>query len=265
MGDRRKLRIPDVIVIAGSIGLGFLLMLAMHEVSRRRAKELGCMANLRQWGGIFQGYVERNDGKFWHLQGWGWLGMLDTKHKDRHKMKIWFCPRANEPLYDEQRNRVRESNVYSAWGIERGYDSGLTGMAGSYGLNGYALDATPGHTFENGIDTTFNWGTPNVKGAANVPLFIDALRFDLWPQATEGPPKARDMIWTVNHMARCCIDRHKRAVNCLFMDGSVRPVGLKRLWTLKWHRQFDTAGPWTKAGGVQPEDWPEWMRGYKDY
>ncbi|MHC4521519.1 MAG: H-X9-DG-CTERM domain-containing protein [Planctomycetota bacterium] len=66
-------------------------------------------------------------------------------------------------------------------------------------------------------------------------------------------------------MARCCIDRHKAAVNCLFMDGSVRRVGLKQLWTLKWHRQFDTAGPWTKAGGVQPTDWPEWMRDYKDY
>jgi hypothetical protein len=24
-------------------------------------------------------------------------------------------------------------------------------------------------------------------------------------------------------------------------------------------------GPWTKAGGVQPDDWPEWMRGFKDY
>ena len=37
------------------------------------------------------------------------------------------------------------------------------------------------------------------------------------------------------------------------------------LWTLKWHRNFDTTGPWTKAGGVQPADWPEWMRRFKDY
>jgi hypothetical protein len=29
--------------------------------------------------------------------------------------------------------------------------------------------------------------------------------------------------------------------------------------------QFDTANEWTKAGGVQPDDWPEWMRGFKDY
>jgi hypothetical protein len=49
------------------------------------------------------------------------------------------------------------------------------------------------------------------------------------------------------------------------MDWSVRKVALKELWTLKWHRQFDTTGPWTKAGGVRSEDWPEWMGSFDDY
>ena len=49
------------------------------------------------------------------------------------------------------------------------------------------------------------------------------------------------------------------------MDWSVRKVGVKELWTLKWDKDFDTAGPWTKAGGVKPEDWPQWMRRFKDY
>lgn len=54
-------------------------------------------------------------------------------------------------------------------------------------------------------------------------------------------------------------------MNGLFLDWSVRKVGLKELWTLKWYKEFDTANEWTRAGGVQPEDWPEWMRGFKDY
>ena len=54
-------------------------------------------------------------------------------------------------------------------------------------------------------------------------------------------------------------------INAAFLDWSVRKVGLKELWTLKWSRTFDTAGPWTKAGGVEPEDWPQWMRKFKDY
>jgi len=73
-----------------------------------------------------------------------------------------------------------------------------------------------------------------------------------------------DEKWS-SGMWRSCFNRHDAGINCLFMDWSVRKVGLKELWTLKWNMQFDTANPWTKAGGVQPEDWPEWMRGFKDY
>jgi len=66
-------------------------------------------------------------------------------------------------------------------------------------------------------------------------------------------------------MMHFVINRHDAFVNHLFMDWSVRKVGLKELWMLKWHREYDINGPWTKAGGVVLSDWPEWMRGFKDY
>jgi hypothetical protein len=67
----------------------------------------------------------------------------------------------------------------------------------------------------------------------------------------------------MNHF---CIDRHGAGtVNHLFLDWSVRRVGVKELWTLKWHRQFNINGPWTRAGGALPGDWPQWMRPFKDY
>ena len=62
-----------------------------------------------------------------------------------------------------------------------------------------------------------------------------------------------------------CVNRHDAAVNVLFLDWTTRKVGLKEIWTLKWHRGFTTAGPWTMAGLVKPDDWPEWMQGVKDY
>jgi len=67
------------------------------------------------------------------------------------------------------------------------------------------------------------------------------------------------------NMARICINRHRGFTNSSFLDWSVRKVGLKELWKLKWHRHFDISGPWTKAGGVQPDDWPDWLRPFKDY
>jgi prepilin-type processing-associated H-X9-DG protein len=66
-------------------------------------------------------------------------------------------------------------------------------------------------------------------------------------------------------MRRVCLNRHNAAVNSAFLDWSVRKVDLKELWTLRWHKNYDIRGPWTKAGGVQPTDWPAWMRGMKDY
>jgi len=61
------------------------------------------------------------------------------------------------------------------------------------------------------------------------------------------------------------MNRHHGFVSTVFMDWSCQMVGVKELWTLKWHREFDTSGPWTKAGGIKPQDWPKWMRRFKDY
>jgi len=66
-------------------------------------------------------------------------------------------------------------------------------------------------------------------------------------------------------MQRYCIDRHEGTNNAVMVDFSIRKVGLKELWTLKWHRQFDTTGPWTLAGGAMPDAWPEWMKNHKAY
>jgi len=51
-----------------------------------------------------------------------------------------------------------------------------------------------------------------------------------------------------------CINRHDAAINGVFLDFSIREIGLKELWKLRWHRSFDINGPWTKAGGVTPDD-----------
>ena len=66
-------------------------------------------------------------------------------------------------------------------------------------------------------------------------------------------------------MQRYCLDRHKGRINAVFFDFTVRPVGLKELWILNWHKGYNRAGPWTRIGGITPNDWPDWMREFKDY
>jgi prepilin-type processing-associated H-X9-DG protein len=91
---------------------------------------------------------------------------------------------------------------------------------------------------------------------------------EAWPLPTDLPQATGQSMAirnSYNEMQRVCINRHEGGVNILFLDGSVRKAGLKELWTLKWHRSYHLAGPWTKAGGVTPADWPPWMRGFKEF
>jgi prepilin-type processing-associated H-X9-DG protein len=155
----------------------------------------------------------------------------------------------------------------------------------SYGLNGYVYTRSiaPIRTWSE----LPNWYTCLVKGAGNAPVLWDCRSEFIWPKDNDNPPESDAPHWPTlegswpvrpvdlpgfdeknvlcSGMSRSCFNRHDTGINGLFMDWSVRKVGLKELWTLKWSRRFDTTGPWTRAGGVQPEDWPEWMRNFKDY
>jgi hypothetical protein len=61
-------------------------------------------------------------------------------------------------------------------------------------------------------------------------------------------------------MRSFCINRHNGSVNGVFMDVSVRPIGLKELWEVHWHKQW-LRDLTTRGRPV----WPEWMRQFKDY
>jgi prepilin-type N-terminal cleavage/methylation domain-containing protein len=267
---RKGFTLIELLVVIAIIAL--LMSILMPALSRvkKQARAVGCQANLRQWNIIFSMYVEENNGKFpsgTTDQGYWWVRQIPQKTINWKENPIWFCPMATKPLQDERGNRVGAQNTFSAWGIFNAGDAyfGPQGIAGSYGLNGYVLSTLPGVSFENGRTTTDNWRTPLVQGANNVPLFTDALRFDLWPIVTDSPPQTEDLAWSANHMARCCINRHDGFINAAFCDFSLRKVGIKELWTLKWHKRFNINGPWTTAGGASGSDWPSWMQRFKEY
>lgn len=279
-----------VLILCGVFVL--LTVGAVGDRGRKQAKEVVCQANLHQWHGIFQDYIDPN-GRFIisgdsYTPGYWWVKYLSDEHKDWKRMKIWFCPRATMPvIIDDHTQMIPSLTTFTAWGVFQGTGLGPNGVSGSYGLNGYVIPieepatTTPEpnaprrrtydvsamqQTYESGVPAADGWqNLREVPRASTVPMFVEALRFDLWPLPYHPPVESEFAAWTDNMMARCCLNRHEGAVNCLFVDGSVRKVGLKELWVLKWHRSFNTAGPWTKAGGVQPGDWPEWIRPFKEY
>jgi prepilin-type processing-associated H-X9-DG protein len=190
---------------------------------------------------------------------------MDEQHKSWKTNKLWFCPSATKPIIDENGVQSPTFNIYNAWGIFTGDRLSKDGIAGSYGINGYCLIPDSATTYESGVSTEYGWKTAGGRNAANVPWWVESLRFDLWPLPTDAPVANEFAAWSGNLMGRCAINRHQGFVNAAFMDWSARKVGIKELWTLKWHKQFDTSGPYTKAGGMQPENWPDWLSRFKDY
>jgi prepilin-type processing-associated H-X9-DG protein len=134
-------------------------------------------------------------------------------------------------------------------------------MMGSYGFNGWlyrygvaqAADDTAllanGGSGVTGWDTNRAldslWQLPATGSMAEVPLYSDSNWVDGWPHEVDQPPQSPYTVLTGQKnsseaMRRVCLDRHQRKVNVVFMDGHAAPIELIDLWTLKWHRRWQT-------------------------
>jgi len=245
----------ELLVVIAIISLLMATLLPSLAFAKRHAKTVACRANLRHWGVILAAYTNDNEGRFFRgmVDGWwnDWIEILRPLYGQEEK--IVCCPLATKTP------DKGGTGVFAAWVDEEG-------DYGSYGLSAWVCNADPGAVF--GDD--HYWRKPDVKPADNIPVFLDSRAITGWPDHSSLPPayngEPPSGITLTEQLKNFCIDRHGGGItNCLFMDSSVRKVGLKELWTLKWHPSFNTAGPWTKAGGVKPEDWPAWMRKFKDH
>ena len=137
--------------------------------------------------------------------------------------------------------------MFVAWGVYPPDHFATRPVHGSYGINEWVQN-TNGE-FLRGHTTKDSWRTYVVKGASRAPLLLDAWHVHGTPvHAGEEPPESEFWFDLGNQITRFCVNRHRGTVNGLFLDFSVRKIGLKELWKLKWHRSYDTNGLWTIAG-----------------
>ena len=255
----------ELLVVIAIIVLLMAILLPSLQRARKSARAIVCQHNLKQWGTIFAMYVGDNNGKFIGHGGDAlWLIRSSQIEKGDPNIApmstyvntkgIGCCPSATklsdgpaETFHVDSADlasthyslEVITGSTFRAWQIT----SPKPVFHGSYGLNVML--------FQHSHKTYPSIYVDNLNRAYRFPVLLDCASIF----GSASTPES----------SKFCINRHDGCINGLFMDWSVRKVGLKELWKFKWHKDFDTNGPWTIAGGVKPEDWPEWMRGFKDY
>lgn len=127
-------------------------------------------------------------------------------------------------------------------------------LLSSYGINNWVYNPPPNVQEIQGRPTKWNWRSFNVSNPAQVPLFADSM----WRGGGPRPTNVRLRFngeWAgydaeSHHFA---IARHRKGINLLFFDGSVRYSSARGLWNLPWHREYDVSS----AGRLT---FPDWMR-----
>ncbi len=265
-----------LVVIAIIAILMAILMPALQRV-KKQARSVTCQALLKQWGVIWRMYCDDHEGRFPLGGNINWIRgewILPLRHLYETKSKILKCPEAPKPL--------PSGGAGDNWGgPQHTYAMGTGGFGDlreecSYGANCWVFYTD--NTIQ-GRPPKYHWKNMNsVTRSSDVPLFGDSmwrgggpasgLELEYDPQHRKVMPPDENGQWTGAgyEMKHFCIDRHGAgSINWVFVDGSLRKIGVKQLWTLRWHKEFKTYGPWTKAGGATNDKWPVWMRPFRDF
>ena len=266
----RAFTLVELLVVIAIIALLMSILMPALSRVRKQAKLVMCQTNLKQWGACFTMYAGDHNGSF--MKGWTqqiltpephkdvWMEALRPYYQDRN---LCLCPVAPKPGTEIGLGAYGGWGTFVGWGVfDDSYIYVTPGDYGSYGENGFINNPPPEVKFiHDGMPVKNQWRRIDVKGAGNIPMLLDCQWTGGWPLHVDSPPEYDGQPWAMTYwsdqMIRFCINRHNGFVNSVFLDSTVRKVGLKELWKLKWHRSFDLTYP--------PPTWPDWMKDFKDF
>lgn len=126
----------ELLVVISIIALLLEILMPSLGKVKKKARQVVCQANLKQWGMVFGLYVQDNDDKYYDAWTTGSIGhqWIDATRPYYQEPKICFCPEATR-IAGEHVGGIIPKAGNQAWGrfpendVRRGY----AGMAGSYG------------------------------------------------------------------------------------------------------------------------------------
>jgi prepilin-type N-terminal cleavage/methylation domain-containing protein/prepilin-type processing-associated H-X9-DG protein len=269
-GAKKGFTLIELLVVIAIIAMLLAILVPSLKRAKQQALAVIDLSRLKQWGTLYKLYAD--DYKDHLPSGWNskkmWMTNLMSYYQNTDELRL--CPSATKFLSETPGATPGE---FTAWGVygENSYPVpywGERGMYGSYSVNGWALDP-----LEVGLPETYSvpkgspyydfyWRKNTIaRSPSQVPLMGDGMweganALDSDPAALEQGKEAAPLnAMSSAGVSSYCLDRHDGGPNWLFMDGQVRKVGMKELWSLKWHTK------WT----IKSRQWPAWMSKYPDY
>jgi prepilin-type N-terminal cleavage/methylation domain-containing protein len=274
--NNKGFTLMELLVVIAVIALLLSILAPSLQKAKSLARNVICNAHLKQWGYIWQMYLQDNNGTF--HSGWKTLNPGEGVEERReglwlHVLRPYYgkgddfrtCPMARK-LKEVAGYSVCAGGSRYAWGNRTDHvsDEGDPFNYGSYGLN--AAVCSDENLTDSPYDDSYYWKSINkVSRLSEVPIMGDSGYWKVYPEITNMPPSEYDWLTYnpeaihTNYMSAYCIDRHDFKVNFLFMDYSVRPIKLKDLWRTRWHREWPQGSDLSKYMEMMDRRWPDWM------
>ncbi|MCF7957437.1 MAG: type II secretion system GspH family protein [Phycisphaerae bacterium] len=270
---KRAFTLIELLVVISIIALLVAILMPALGKAKAMARDSVCKSNLKTWTTIWGIYTLENEDKFPDgregIGGEYGTGMGDTgfyrgqwilplRAQWETHSEILLCPNAkkenpNSTVFGSTKIAYKMGNSsyeQNDWELN-------SAELCSYGFNNWCYSV---NSVIQSRPIEYHWKTTTgTKNSNNIPIFSDSMWRGFAPYDNQTPSSV-DGQWTgygqgIKHVA---MNRHQGGINVAFMDWSVRSVGLRKLWNLKWHRNYNTNI--VRAANF----WPKWMQELPD-
>lgn len=273
MNKRKAFTLIELLVVIAIIALLLSILMPSLGKAKEIAKRVVCQATIKQLGFAGLMYTADNNDSFHVGYAGNDSGVPLPEHMWMDAFRPYYgngdvrvCPSTKKPVTDSdgQLNGL-PGDPSLMWGIfPTNYSFQRKGDYGSYGFNAWLNNPSSAIVNLRGVYPTVNHfrKVTGARGSTdNIPVFVDSNYVHGYPThvgfGSEAP--AFDGLEGYG-MGRFCNSRHKGNLSAVFLDGSARSIGVKELWKLKWHKNFETNFRYYP----DIERWPDWMSKYKD-